>query len=185
MRAIEDGPVPPALDEAEARAFLRVGAGADNAVLASLLASVSALAERFTGVTLIRRTISETLPVAPGCWQALGRAPVNAISAVEGLAIDGTTTALPITDYAIDIDARADGWVRVDRADGFGRLRISYTAGVAVDASGVPEGLRQGMLLLAAHLHRERDRETPADPPAAVAALWRPWRRMRLGWPVR
>jgi hypothetical protein len=45
----------------------------------------------------------------------------------------------------------------------------------------LPEGIRQGALRLAAHQYRERDVDAPQPvPPAAVAALWRPWRRMRL-----
>ena len=35
-------------------------------------------------------------------------------------------------------------------------------------------GARAGQML------RERDRERGVEPPATVAALWRPWRRMRL-----
>jgi hypothetical protein len=44
----------------------------------------------------------------------------------------------------------------------------------------VPEPLRQGIVRLAAHLYAARG-EVEAVPPAAVAALWRPWRRVRLG----
>ena len=38
-----------------------------------------------------------------------------------------------------------------------------------------------GVLRLAAHQHRERESEGAAPlPTAAVAALWRPWRRLRM-----
>jgi hypothetical protein len=40
--------------------------------------------------------------------------------------------------------------------------------------------LRQGVVRLAAHLYAERDGPELGGPPAAVTALWRPWRRMRL-----
>jgi len=44
----------------------------------------------------------------------------------------------------------------------------------------LPEPLRQGIVRLAAHLYTVRG-EAEAPPPACVAALWRPWRRLRLG----
>lgn len=47
------------------------------------------------------------------------------------------------------------------------------------DWSALPEALRHGVIRLAAHLYRDGD-GAAAAPPAAVAALWRPWRRMRL-----
>jgi hypothetical protein len=42
----------------------------------------------------------------------------------------------------------------------------------------LPPPVAQGVVLLIAHLFADRD--GTAAPPAAVAALWRPWRRMRL-----
>lgn len=45
----------------------------------------------------------------------------------------------------------------------------------------VPQALRHGTIRLAAHLYRRRDDEADsATPPASVAALWRPWRRLHL-----
>jgi hypothetical protein len=50
---------------------------------------------------------------------------------------------------------------------------------MADDENGVPEPIRQGVLRLIAHLFTSRD-GTDGEPPAAVTALWRPYRRMRL-----
>ena len=45
----------------------------------------------------------------------------------------------------------------------------------------VPQAVRHGVIRLAAHLYRQRDTEGDSTtPPIAVAALWRPWRRLRL-----
>lgn len=41
-----------------------------------------------------------------------------------------------------------------------------------------PPAVVQGIIRLAAHLYAHRDDD--AGPPAAVAALWRPYRQMRL-----
>ena len=45
----------------------------------------------------------------------------------------------------------------------------------------LPESLRHGVVRLAAHHFRQRESDsTLLMPPAAIAALWRPWRRMRV-----
>ena len=56
--------------------------------------------------------------------------------------------------------------------------RVTFTAGIAADWNGLPAGLRQGVAMLAAHLFADRGATTPV--PAAVTALWRPFRRMPL-----
>ena len=60
------------------------------------------------------------------------------------------------------------------------RLRVGYHAGLAPDWPSLPEPLRQGIVRLVAHMFAHRDAPDDAGPPAVVAALWRPWRRMRL-----
>ena len=64
-----------------------------------------------------------------------------------------------------------------------GRVAICYTAGLAASWTGLPEALRHGVLRLAASQYRVRDNDGLAGtvPPAAVAALWRPWRQIRFG----
>jgi uncharacterized phiE125 gp8 family phage protein len=51
---------------------------------------------------------------------------------------------------------------------------------MAPDWTGLPEALRQGVVRLAAHFYTHRTAAEDEGPPAAVTALWRPWRRMRL-----
>ena len=60
------------------------------------------------------------------------------------------------------------------------QLRIAYRAGLAADAAGVPEAIRHGILRMVQHLYEARDGSGEA-PPAMVAALWQPWRRMTIG----
>jgi uncharacterized phiE125 gp8 family phage protein len=86
---------------------------------------------------------------------------------------------MPASSYAIDIDSSGDGWVRITDPGVATRVRASGTAGLASDENEVPEPIRQGVLRLVAHLFTARDGEG-GDPPAAVTALWRPYRRMRL-----
>ena len=167
----------PAVTLAEAQAYARVETGEEEALLVGMLRSATALCEAFIGQLLIRRPVTVELPMS-GEWQRLGPIPVNRIDSVETIAGGGTTTTLSAGDYEIDIDARGDGWVRV-MAPSDGRLRVSGEAGIAADCNTVPEPLRQGILRLVAHLFSSRDGEG-GEPPAAVTALWRPYRRMRL-----
>ena len=160
---------------AEAQAFARIETGEEEALLAGLIRSASGLCEAFTGQVLMARSFDEVLP-AGGAWQRLGATPVRTIETVERLAADGTAAALLPGEYEVDIDSRGDGWVKVS---GDGRVRVSGQAGLAGDANGVPEPLRQGIVRLTAHLYANRDGEG-GEPPAAVTALWRPYRRMRL-----
>jgi hypothetical protein len=47
------------------------------------------------------------------------------------------------------------------------------------DWAAVPAPVAHGMVVLAAHLFENRGRDDA--PPAAVAALWRPYRRLGIG----
>jgi len=170
---VELGELPVSL--AEAQAYARVETGEEEALLAGLIRSASALCEAFTGQLLIERGYEEILG-ATGAWQRLSVTPVRAIESVERIAADGSSVMLIPGEFEVSIDSRGDGWVRVS---GEGRVRIRGQAGMARDANGVPEPLRQGIVRLTAHLFANRDGEG-GEPPAAVTALWRPYRRMRL-----
>jgi uncharacterized phiE125 gp8 family phage protein len=61
-----------------------------------------------------------------------------------------------------------------------GAVEVTYQAGLASTWSALPESIRLGVLRLIGHLYTHRDAGDDAGPPAAVAALLRPWRRMKL-----
>lgn len=172
------GMVQPAVSMSEAQAYVRIETGEEEAVLAALIRTASALCESFLNQVVISRTFREEL-AASSAWQRLTISPVRAISSVEALDPGGAATPLPSSAYAIDIDSSGDGWVRVTGAGTARRLQVSGTAGIADDHNSVPEPVRQGVLRLVAHLFASRD-GSGGSPPAAVTALWRPYRRSRL-----
>ena len=169
---------PPAVSLAEAQAYVRVETGEEEAILAGLIRTATAMCEQFTGAVLLTRGFTETLR---GCgeWQRLGLTPVRSIDTVEAVASDGTASLLPAGAYAVDVDSAGDGWVRLMPGHSPCKMRVSGIAGIAAESSDVPEPLRQGIVRLTAHLFNARD-GGGGDPPAAVTAMWRPFRRMRI-----
>ena len=154
------------------KAQLRIETHADDALAQAFAETALGLAERFTGRVLLMREMVAT--IEPGDrWRALPAAPVRAIGSV---AAGRPATVLAPGDYAVDIDAAGTGWIRAPAAAA--PVTITFTAGEAASWAGVAPAVRQGVVLLAAHLFADRDGR--AAPPAAVAALWRPFRTPRL-----
>ena len=168
----------PIVTMSEAQAYVRIETGEEEALLAGLIRTASGLCEAFINQVVIARDFEIDLP-ASGAWERLPITPVRAIS--DAAAVDGSGTATPLASgsYAIDIDFAGDGWVRLTQPASGSRVRVSVRAGMADEENGVPEPIRQGVLRLVAHLFTSRDDEG-GEPPAAVTALWRPYRRMRL-----
>lgn len=165
-----------------ARQFLRAGDDAhgagEDAVIARAAGTAFALAEAFIGAVPVA-VACEDVVAADGTWQRLGRAPVTDIAGgVTAMPVTGGALVLPVEAYAVDIDGGGQGWVRVGARADVRRVTVRYTAGMAADWAGVPMPIAQGIVMLIAHL--VDDRAGGASPPAAVAALWRPWRRMAV-----
>lgn len=172
------GMAEPAVSLSEAQAYVRIETGEEEALLAGLIRSASAICEAFLGKVVVARAFSEVVPASPQ-WQRLDVSPVSAIDSALALAADGTATPLATAAYAVDVDSSGDGWVRVISAGAATRVQVNGVAGMAASGNDVPEPIRQGVIRLAAHMFAARDGQG-GEPPAAVTALWRPYRRMRL-----
>lgn len=162
----------------EARGWLRLGATVDDAVVAQLVRAATNICEAFVGQWLVVRAGTDIVP--RGAVLQPGARPVVAIDAVTLIGPGDDERALDPADYRTTI-AR-DGTARVAVSD-WGdatHARIAFRAGMAEGANGIPEAIRQGIVRLTQHLHEARD-GGGAAPPAAIAALWQPWRRLTLG----
>jgi uncharacterized phiE125 gp8 family phage protein len=168
----------PIVTMSEAQAFVRIETGEEEALVAGLIRTASGLCEAFINQVVIARDFLIDLPVS-GCWERVPVTPVRSIGEVDAIDESGVATVLPLSSFSIDIDSSGDGWVRSLQASDATRLRVSGTAGIADDENGVPEPLRQGVLRLVAHMFAIRDGDG-GEPPAAVTALWRPYRRLRV-----
>lgn len=163
----------------EARGWLRLGATVDDAVVAGLVRAATNICEAFIGQWLIVRGVEERLPMAAGTVRLTAR-PVVGIDGVALIAADGGEMPLEGGNYRMMVGRDGSTRIAVDRAGNAERLRVAYRAGIAEGANGIPEAIRQGIVRMTQHLHDARD-GTGAAPPAAIAALWQPWRRLTLG----
>lgn len=182
---------------AELKQWLGLTVADDDAALTALLMAALDLCADFTGLVPIAETAEETLP-ASGAWQTLATRPVREVSGAEWVLSDGSRSALASSDYVARIGADGTALVRVTASGpvmsfdmlggdgGCGALApvvaVRFVAGLSADWDSLPQVLRQGVMRLAAHQYRARESDNVAAalPPASVAALWRPWRRMRL-----
>lgn len=156
----------------EVQAYVRAETGVEEALLASLLRVASESCEAFLGQALLDRSFEEDLTGRCG-WTMLGLQPVRSVTSVTRE--DGEL--LPSTAYEVDIDH--DGRAFIRGLENLHRVTVSGVAGHGTDANVVPEPIRQGIVRLAAHLFANRD-SIDGDLPAAVTALWRPFRRAGL-----
>lgn len=163
----------------EARSWLRLGATIDDAVVAGLIRAATNICEAFIGQWLLIRIAEETLPVGPGVVP-LSIRPVVAVDGVTAIGAGGEEAILAPADYRTTIARDGTARLAIAFPGDKTHLRVTYRAGLAEDANGIPEAIRQGIVRMTQHLHDARD-GAGAAPPAAIAALWQPWRRLTLG----
>jgi len=161
----------------EVKALARIETNGEDEMLANLVDAALGLAEQFCGRALIARSFTVMLDARAG-WHRLAITPVRAIAGVAGFDSDGAAVAVSPPAYELDLDAAGQGWIRIGDAGAARRLEVTVTAGLAPGWAALPAPLRQGIALLAGYLYAERDATLP--PPAAITALWRPFRDIAL-----
>tara|TARA_R100000908_G_scaffold11622_1_gene4163 strand:- start:4629 stop:5291 length:663 start_codon:yes stop_codon:yes gene_type:complete len=117
--------------------------------------------------------------------------PLGSVSHVKTYDDDDTASTLATSKYYVDtagdmgrvVLRTGETWpdmLRVANA-----LEIKYVAGYGSAASSVPDPIRQGALVMAAHLFENPDLvvkgEGVAIVPSLVAACWNPYRISRFG----
>lgn len=147
-----------------AKGQLRLSGTGEDVFLDALAASALACAEAFCGRAWIAREWRETVGVSPA-WRRLDWGPVSAIAAGAG----------PEQGLGVDIDGDGVGWVRADTP---ARVEVAYQAGDAAGWDALPAPVARGVAMLMARWFDARASDgAPGD---AVAALWRPFRVVRL-----
>ncbi|MEL7690286.1 head-tail connector protein [Citromicrobium bathyomarinum] len=170
------GDLSPAL--AELKHWLGITRSADDVQLTALIGAGVEACEAFTGLTPLAATVEERFDASHE-WARLVTRPIAQVAGVEMLDADGARALLGDDEYDLHLSGDGSAQLRLRRGPFVSRVVATLEAGLATDWAHLPDGLRHGILRFAAYLHREGEASL-AEPPAAIAALWRPWRVVRL-----
>ncbi|MEP3654644.1 MAG: head-tail connector protein [Litorimonas sp.] len=164
---------PPALAVSldAAKAFLRVDHPDEDALITDLIDTATRQIEDRCGVSLItrpQRLTKSSVMTNDGAGIYLNRYPILSIDAVSQdeatLPLEANIKARPVFVCA---SARA-------------QITVDFTAGYGETSADIPTPLRQGVMLLLAHLYEHRSGNIPPGFPMMVDALTQPYRGMRL-----
>ena len=164
----------------ELKQWLSITTDRENAFLETLLRASLEMCESFTGLMPLTQICEEVVPASRAIVRLATR-PVRHLISVHALAPTGARTS--IDSEARDVTLDADGIVTLQLLGPVQESRcvVRFAAGVADDWAALDAGLQHGLVRYAGFAYRERDREASAAiPPAAVVALWQPFRRLRL-----
>jgi len=180
------GPAEEPLTLAEARDFLRLDSAEEDAILAACIMAARQACESFTGRSLITQSWQLYLDQWPTGPIPLPRPPLQAVTGIKVFAADGTETVLQTDDFWIDA-AAAPGRLMARSATvlpqpgrRLGGIEITYSAGYGDSWNDVPQAIRQGLLMAVANFYENRLVETSGGLPLPIAALWQPYRVVRL-----
>lgn len=180
QRAIVTPAILPGTALDELKQWLAITSTREDTALTQLLRAALDTCEGFTRAVPLETTFEEVHDTASG-WKMLGLPPVRSITGVQGIAADGSRFAIPAGQYLIDITCDSVGRISLIDAAGAVKIAVTYTAGIAATWDSLPAALRHGLIRLAAFHFRAREVDVvSAMPPAAISALWHPFRRMRL-----
>jgi len=178
---------PPAVEPVlldEAKAFLRLDHAHEDDLIRALVAAARLTVEVETRSVLIEQVWRASFPDWPDGPLALPVMPVIAVTRIRGLDAAGAASDLPLAGFDIDVTA---GTVAIRPGAGpfvpAASYEIDYRAGYGPTGADVPAGLRQAILMLAAHWYENRSAVTGAEmreAPEGVRRLLAPYRRLRL-----
>ena len=160
-------PPVPAVSLDAAKAFLRVDHSDEDALITDLIDAATRQIEDRCGVSLITRPQRLSKP-ASGAGVYLTRYPILSIEAVTQ------------DDAPQPIDANLRARPALVRVSNSGTVTVDFTAGYGETSADIPTPLRQGVMLLLAHLYEHRAGNIPSGFPMMVDALIQPYRGMRL-----
>jgi uncharacterized phiE125 gp8 family phage protein len=163
----------------EAKALLRLETVDEEALLATQLRTALDMAEDFTGSVWLAATYREKRALRREI--ILRKRPFVQLTALRVLYANGSEVALDPALQDAQTSDHGEALLRLPDSVLDGRdVVISYRAGGFADWTNLPDGLRMGVLRMAAHLFAWRDDAGAPGVPSAVAALWRPYKQLRL-----
>ncbi|APG63243.1 hypothetical protein LPB140_11105 [Sphingorhabdus lutea] len=153
-----DRPVISASALHELKGDLRISISDEDALLMGHIRTAMDICEKFISARLLLRRGRVEMPICSG-WQMIKQRPIISIYDVEGK-------------------------ILVMTAGAAGRIRAYFDVGCHAHWDDIDAPLRMGILRLAAFLYRQNNgdiaNENMGEIPPVIAALWRPYRAMRL-----
>lgn len=179
QRIIVQPPVPGDAALTELKHWLGITRPNDDETLAGLLQTSLTICEAFTGKAPLRQTVEETVPLVAE-WQEIVSRPVAELSSAALIKLDGSRQAIATLTDALEWRIGSSACIRLVRPYEGRGMALRLIVGIASDWASLPPPLRHGVVRLAAHYFRDRDDKSAGIPPASIAALWRPWREVRI-----
>lgn len=150
----------------EAKAHLRVDTSDDDTLITAMITAATEAAEQATGRAIMAQTWELTLDAFPAALE-LTRVPVDSITSVTYVDLDGTDQTLSALLYSLDnaddfgpayvVPAYGTEWP--ETRDEINAVQVRYAAGYT-DAAAVPESIKSWIKLQVGAMYENRESET-------------------------
>ncbi len=152
------------LSIAEAKAFLRVDALDDDALIAALITATRQYAEVECQRALTTQSWQLLEDRFPECGKLmqLDINPVISVTGITYLDMGGAWQTMPSTDYVADLQSEpakiglAFGKIWPITMPQIASVKVNFTAGFGPTAADVPQGIKQWMLMRITTLYENR-----------------------------
>lgn len=174
-RKVIAGPAKEPLTLEEAKRFLRITTGAEDDVVAALIAAARKRIERGTELALITQTVEVKLDRFWGsCAIELPMPPLQEVVSIQYLDAAGAVQTLPADTYKVSTHRRPGRvWLASGKSwpatkDEREAVTITFKAGFGDLPAAVPPNLIHAMRMLCAHYDRNREAVLAGDAPEIV-----------------
>lgn len=168
---------------AELKNWLGISRPNEDALLSNLLLAGLEMFEAYSGQAPLSQLVEEHISTAPDA-HCLRSNPVVALENIELISEDGARHSLEPGDYSYELTTASRAVLEITKSLEGHAVAVQVRCGIAQAWSDIPAGIKQGLIRLAAFHYRNRDRTgedaSNATPPDSVAAMWHPWRGVRL-----
>lgn len=165
------GPAEEPVSLVEAKAFLKVDDGAEDALITTLIGAARLHVEGVTGRALLAQSWRVVLDAWPGDRQVkLPVTPFMAVTEITAYDADGVGHDVPLAQFLREPDrlllpTTVAGMPVLRERQG---IEVDYVAGFGTEPEDVPADIRQALLALVAYWYEHRDAVIVAGSGAVV-----------------
>lgn len=182
---VTTGPVVEPITVEELKLFARIDGADEDLLLEGFIEAVRGNAEAYLGQALISQTITMQMDYWPSETIELPRPPLISITGVYTLDEDDVATEYS-SDYYYAITWAVPGLLVLRQGVSppenterdYGGYQVVFVAGYGEEATDVPQGIRDGLMLWAATTYEKR--MPSASPPPDAMILLKPYRVIKI-----